>query len=1023
MGRSSYPGTIDSDVEIPRVEDNITEIGAESINSLRDAIFSIENTIGINPQGNMEDLVTRINESIDANGHIKLSALQERGLITLPITNSHISTSAAIEEIKLDLDYPTATLNGKISSNIVDIDTLRTTFNVLISQFTKHFGGTEYKHDGYHIDLTQPIRSSEDVETIINVLNNAFTSHEQSAIGAHKAYGISTNDEFINFSANNVQSALIELDNLGSTVTEDHQDKGHSTGIILNDRGEQGDQGNLKETTLAGTIFQTETSKATNIFQVMRPNVARVTSKNLDLHALSVGSAQYLRIQAGGIGRSYLDVNLQAIIPTDDLDEVVAAINTKAQGCEEHYPISAYNTGGNLTIAHTMPGKEFTIQILDSVQFSAATALGFGIVTGTVFEWTKDVNGAYIGGQKIFDMKSFVKRHYIHNTKPLNTLALGLGDLSELGITIGNEGRLLCNITNHSTSSDYNGTHYILGFPNDESIVLSSDIALGEFDIEIPADALNFENSANGEIFDIFVEPDGDGYGVVTKSLRVQYHPISGVDIKAISKDFPTSGVEWQISDATKIYLHKNGDRGISSDIPSSFRGELRAYAPDNINSALFEVIGIPSSSRETMDVFAFNGTDDKLHIASVHYSGNWSIETLKYSVDHRSLGTSINGKSEDTLNPIPIEDTTKELRNNGIIRGFEYISHGNDYLKIRGGRALVDGRIVEVNTKDVEVDDLSASQKLLLLDRYGNYIIKTEYDSGFTFEELTSGDGYGDDRGVAIIGQFEANGSSIDGYFVDRRLMVNKLDKKIVDLKTSLEQKVTQIRNTVQGSSWGFTVTEASGGIDGYLASIEMGSNNGFSYIPDQYETPLSARGFGAGSAIITTRRFEFSDPDTIQTTIFRAIGLTHLNVFIELIYTGIKAGINGPFGVSGTVYIDVGIATERGMENLTVSEAYATVKTIYTGVLPSKSQTERYVVSIPVSELGLPENIMFDVVPRVRIVNSNYVDGGPGSDPEPTIRFDNVRIVTSSYSIAGAINEVDGSSTSISATVGEIF
>jgi len=173
-----------------------------------------------------------------------------------------------------------------------------------------------HRHDGYHIDLVNPIRSSEDVETIINVLNNAFTAHEQSAAGAHTAFGISVNDEFVNFSAEDVQNALIELDRLSTLIAQKHQDEFHQTGVALNRRGIQFGQGNLKETTLAGTVFKTEISKATNIFQVMRPNVARVTSKDIELKGLNEGTAKNLRIQAGGIDRDPLDVNLTAIIPS-----------------------------------------------------------------------------------------------------------------------------------------------------------------------------------------------------------------------------------------------------------------------------------------------------------------------------------------------------------------------------------------------------------------------------------------------------------------------------------------------------------------------------------------------------------------------------------------------------------------------------------------------------------------------------------------------------------------------------------
>jgi hypothetical protein len=441
---------------------------------------------------------------------------------------------------------------------------------------------------------------------------------------------------------------------------------------------------------------------------------------------------------------------------------------------------------------------------------------------------------------------------------------------------------------------------------------------------------------------------------------------------------------------------------------------------PDNVNSALFEVTGAPPNGKKSMDVSAFAGTDDRLHVGSVHYAGNFGLNTLKFATDRRRLGGSVDTKTEDELARTPLETMAKELRNNGVVRGFEVISSDSSTFRLRGGRALVDGRLIDIETQDITVNEFGAAKRLLLLDRSGNFIIRSEFDPGYSFETLTSGDGYGDERGVAIICEFETDGAEItDGYFKDRRLLVSNIDKRIVDAEAALNQQITQIRNTVQGSTWGFTVVEASSS-DGYLAILEVGQNHGFSYIPAQSQSPTSAFGFLGGNATITSREFQFSDTDTMMTSIFRAPGLTHINVFVEMLFSGASGG---PFGVSGTSHIEVGVGVETGVTNITVNSDFARVKTFFSGVLPANSQIERYVASIPVNQLGLAENTMFDVVPRIRVINSHLIDGGTSSDTEPTITFDNIRIVTSSYSIAGAIDEVDGSSSSIGVTVGEIL
>lgn len=1037
MSKSSYPGQFDSDVELPRVDNNVTEIGGDAINSLRDAVFTIQRVLGLNPQGNTKDLTTRVNQSLDANGDIKSSALSKRGLVTVPITNNIIGENAGILESKLNLDYSTAFLNGRITSNVNEIDAIRTSFNGFTAQTVNHFSGLGNRHDGYMIDLVNPIRSSGDVETALNVVNNEFTGHVQSQTGAHRASGIAVNNEFRNFEADDVQEALVELDVLSTGTAQDHQDTLHQNGIGLNDRGQQGSQGNLAFTTLAPTIFQTEIAKATQILQVMRPNVARVTSKEVDFRALAVGQNSVLRVQAGGVDRGPLDIDFSALIPspTTDvflaneitLDQIVEAINTKAQGCVDHYPISAFNTNGRLTIAHNISGEQFTIQILNNVQFSADIALGFGSVTNTVFTWPGQAHAGYVGGAQINDLRALVKKSHVHSNNPLNVLPLGLGNLADFGLTIGNEGRVIVNITNHSTTPEDNGSHYITAFPNNQSIQLSADIQPGTFDIEIMADSVNFENTANGEIWDIFVEDDGDGYGKVTKSLRVSYQPIAGVTPISVTKDFPTSNIEWQITDENEIQFFENGEGGVPVTIPSaSYRGKLQVNAADNKNSAIFEVHGIPSTGREDFNVSTFAATADRLYIGSVHHAGNFSPNQpqLKFVSDRRLQGAAIDNATADALNPVPLEKTISALRNNGIIDGFEVISSDQQSFRLRGGRALVEGRVVEVETQTLQVQNLSAARRIILLDKSGKYLMKTEFDPGFTFEDLTEGDSYGDNRGVVPIVEFETNGTQIDGYFTDRRLIVSKLDKKVLDLESSLVSRIDRVQETVAGSSWAFTEASASGLGDGYLASIEPGNNNGFTYIQTGQTgdtTNQHARGFTGGiNPFISTRRFEFSEPDVIKTSVFKANGMTHINVFAEAVYTGVNGG---PFGVSGTVGVELGVAVETGMGSTKVAEEYARVKTVLVGILPSDSVTERYVASIPVSQLNLTNNTFFDFVPRVRIINSTFVDGGSGNDPEPTIRFDNVRIVTSSYSIAGSISNTDGSSMPLAASVGDIL
>src|SRR5215475_6203150 len=97
---STYPSALDSDSTIQRVDNNLSEIGTEVINQIRDALFAIETALGINPQGSASNVSTRLNAFSNPDGTVKASALTAVGLVTLPITDIQVANNAAIKEIK-----------------------------------------------------------------------------------------------------------------------------------------------------------------------------------------------------------------------------------------------------------------------------------------------------------------------------------------------------------------------------------------------------------------------------------------------------------------------------------------------------------------------------------------------------------------------------------------------------------------------------------------------------------------------------------------------------------------------------------------------------------------------------------------------------------------------------------------------------------------------------------------------------------------------------------------------------------
>src|SRR5690606_28854978 len=107
---SNYPNSIDDDITLPPVYDNIVEVGADAIQAIRSAIIAIEEELGINPAGSMSSIADRLDVSLNANGTIKPSAIAGLGLVVLPITNDQVSPTAEIDESKLNLTYTTQAL-------------------------------------------------------------------------------------------------------------------------------------------------------------------------------------------------------------------------------------------------------------------------------------------------------------------------------------------------------------------------------------------------------------------------------------------------------------------------------------------------------------------------------------------------------------------------------------------------------------------------------------------------------------------------------------------------------------------------------------------------------------------------------------------------------------------------------------------------------------------------------------------------------------------------------------------------
>lgn len=91
---TTYPSAIDTSTSLPIVFDNLTIVSADTVNRIRTAIISVEQTLGINPQGTISGIVT-VRARLDS----------------LDTTISDLNT--AVSNVVSEIDAIIATLTGE----------------------------------------------------------------------------------------------------------------------------------------------------------------------------------------------------------------------------------------------------------------------------------------------------------------------------------------------------------------------------------------------------------------------------------------------------------------------------------------------------------------------------------------------------------------------------------------------------------------------------------------------------------------------------------------------------------------------------------------------------------------------------------------------------------------------------------------------------------------------------------------------------------------------------------------------
>lgn len=249
MSNSKYPNQIDTSAELPIVRNNLNEVGADSINSIRSAIIQIEKTLGLNPQGAIGNTVSsRLSKSLDASGSILKEALDKANVIYGPILNDNIAKTAAIEEEKLKLNFPTTVLQSQISYVNSIIDSLELQIKEISANLSSHLNkSASARHPATAISTTSfSGSSSESLKSIgdsnvQSVIENIISSHinydglnitqENNSHSSTQIYFDNSNTNSV-ISSSTVQGAIEDLVAAPIVAIENYKNYNNSNGVV-----------------------------------------------------------------------------------------------------------------------------------------------------------------------------------------------------------------------------------------------------------------------------------------------------------------------------------------------------------------------------------------------------------------------------------------------------------------------------------------------------------------------------------------------------------------------------------------------------------------------------------------------------------------------------------------------------------------------------------------------------------------------------------------------------------------------
>lgn len=186
---SNFPNNYDDDTTLPFVNDNITEIGGDAINALRDAVVATQEYLGLGGAGSAGSISARLGVSLQPDGTIKPSAITSLGLVTLPITENQIAVNANIPESKLKLDYRTQDLFNYVRDLAGDVNQALGWISITGIKLEPHLMGAIYRHTLDQVDVSNDVskflyandrmlRDNLNAYTLTKDMNDELLAHQ-----------------------------------------------------------------------------------------------------------------------------------------------------------------------------------------------------------------------------------------------------------------------------------------------------------------------------------------------------------------------------------------------------------------------------------------------------------------------------------------------------------------------------------------------------------------------------------------------------------------------------------------------------------------------------------------------------------------------------------------------------------------------------------------------------------------------------------------------------------------------------